>query len=125
MTVKLAHVISFIDDIEPAVAFYRDALGVTPRSLSPSWVELDTGTTATADAAGSHAGGPQPAFTKLKIADAVADPESRVVLYCGGGGRSALAADSLQKLGYARVASLAGGFRGWRESGRPVDSDFR
>lgn len=45
MTVKLAHVITFVDDIEAATAFYRDHLGLTPRTVSPSWVELDTGAT--------------------------------------------------------------------------------
>ena len=45
MTVKLAHVISFVDDIDAAVAFYRHALGLQPRSVSPGWVEFDTGTT--------------------------------------------------------------------------------
>ena len=45
MTVKLAHVISFVEDIDGAVAFYRDALGLKPRSVSPQWVEFDTGST--------------------------------------------------------------------------------
>ncbi len=43
-----------------------------------------------------------------------------IVLYCGGGFRSALAADSLQKMGYSNVASMDGGFRVWRESGLPL-----
>jgi rhodanese-related sulfurtransferase len=46
--------------------------------------------------------------------------EAEIVLYCGGGYRSALAARSLQEMGYTRVRSLAGGFRGWQEAGRPV-----
>lgn len=40
-----------------------------------------------------------------------------IVLYCGGGYRSALAADNLQKMGYRNVLSMDGGFRGWTESG--------
>ena len=44
-----------------------------------------------------------------------------IVLYCGGGYRSALAADVLQRMGYADVLSLAGGWREWTESGRPVE----
>jgi len=44
------------------------------------------------------------------------------VLYCGGGFRSALAADALQKMGYREVFSLAGGWRAWTESGKPVES---
>jgi rhodanese-related sulfurtransferase len=48
--------------------------------------------------------------------------EQPLVLYCGGGFRSALAADSLQQMGYRRVYSLAGGFRGWKDSGLPIDN---
>jgi rhodanese-related sulfurtransferase len=45
------------------------------------------------------------------------DTDQELVLYCGGGYRSALAADSLQKMGYHNVKSLAGGFRSWTEAG--------
>jgi rhodanese-related sulfurtransferase len=43
-----------------------------------------------------------------------------IVLYCGGGFRSALAADNLQKMGYTNVWSMDGGIRGWREKGYPL-----
>ena len=43
-----------------------------------------------------------------------------MVLYCGGGFRSALAADNLQKMGYTQVLSMDGGIRGWREKGFPL-----
>jgi rhodanese-related sulfurtransferase len=43
-----------------------------------------------------------------------------MVLYCGGGYRSALAADNLQKMGYTNVLSMDGGIRGWREKGLPL-----
>lgn len=49
------------------------------------------------------------------------DPQSEIILYCGGGFRSALAADSLQRMGYRRVRSLAGGFRGWQEAGHAIE----
>ena len=49
------------------------------------------------------------------------DPNAEIVLYCGGGFRSALAADNLQKMGYTRVISVAGGWRGWTEAGFPVE----
>ena len=49
------------------------------------------------------------------------DLNAEIVLYCGGGFRSALAADSLQKMGYTRVISVAGGWRGWTEAGFPVE----
>jgi rhodanese-related sulfurtransferase len=45
---------------------------------------------------------------------------AEMVLYCGGGFRSALAADNLQKMGYTNVISMDGGIRGWREKGFPL-----
>jgi len=50
----------------------------------------------------------------------VPDTNAPVVLYCGGGFRSALAADNLQKMGYTNVVSMDGGVRGWREKGFPL-----
>lgn len=54
------------------------------------------------------------------IETAVPDLETHIVLYCGGGFRSALAADALAKMGYRRVRSMAGGWRGWTGAGLPV-----
>jgi rhodanese-related sulfurtransferase len=51
----------------------------------------------------------------------VPDPATPLVLYCGGGYRSALAADALQKMGYTNVVSMDGGWRGWTEKGYPVE----
>jgi len=51
----------------------------------------------------------------------VPDKETRIVLYCGGGFRSALAADALQRMGYANVISLDGGWRAWQQSGMPIE----
>jgi rhodanese-related sulfurtransferase len=48
------------------------------------------------------------------------DPATELVLYCGGGYRSALAALNLQRMGYSNVISMDGGFRGWRDAGQPV-----
>lgn len=48
------------------------------------------------------------------------DPSTALVLYCGGGFRSALAADNLQKMGYTNVVSMDGGVRGWRDKGYPM-----
>jgi rhodanese-related sulfurtransferase len=48
--------------------------------------------------------------------------DAEIVLYCGGGFRSALAADNLQKMGYKNVISMDGGIRGWREKGYPLTS---
>ena len=51
------------------------------------------------------------------------DKGEELVLYCGGGYRSALAADSLQRMGYTNVYSLAGGWRAWKEAGAPVEGE--
>lgn len=58
---------------------------------------------------------------ELKIEDTVPDPSSPIICYCGGGSRSALAAESLQKMGYSNVASMASGFRGWKQTGLPTE----
>ena len=50
----------------------------------------------------------------------VPDTKTEIVLYCGGGFRSALAADNLQKMGYTNVWSMDGGFRVWKEAGLPI-----
>jgi rhodanese-related sulfurtransferase len=57
------------------------------------------------------------------IENTIPDKEAAIVLYCGGGYRSALAADNLQKMGYRNVISMDGGWRGWTESGFPVIKD--
>ena len=57
------------------------------------------------------------------IERAIPDKDAKIVLYCGGGYRSALAADNLQKMGYRNVISMDGGWRGWTESGFPVIKD--
>ena len=56
------------------------------------------------------------------IEKAIPDPATEIVLYCGGGYRSALAAESLQKMGYTNVKSMAGGWRGWTEKKLPTES---
>lgn len=57
------------------------------------------------------------------IEKTVPDKDATVVLYCGGGFRSALAADNLQKMGYGNAISMDGGWRGWTEAGFPVIKD--
>jgi len=52
----------------------------------------------------------------------VDDLGARIVLYCGGGYRSALAAESLQRMGYMNVASMDGGIRGWRQAAAPLQT---
>ncbi len=57
------------------------------------------------------------------IEERVPDLNAQIVLYCGGGFRSALAADSLQKMGYRNVLSMDGGIREWREKGFPLSRE--
>lgn len=51
----------------------------------------------------------------------IPDHNAKIILYCGGGFRSALAADNLQKMGYTNVESMDGGWRGWTEAGLPTE----
>jgi rhodanese-related sulfurtransferase len=53
----------------------------------------------------------------------IPDTGAEIVLYCGGGFRSALAADNLQKMGYTNVLSMDGGIRDWRNQGYPLTTD--
>lgn len=53
----------------------------------------------------------------------VPDKDAELILYCGGGYRAALAADSLQKMGYTNVASMAGGWRAWLEANAPIEEE--
>jgi rhodanese-related sulfurtransferase len=57
------------------------------------------------------------------IEKTVPDKEATIVLYCGGGFRSALAAENLQKMGYRNVISMDGGWRGWTEASFPIIKD--
>jgi rhodanese-related sulfurtransferase len=57
------------------------------------------------------------------VEQTIPDKNAPLVLYCGGGFRSALAADNLQKMGYKNVISMDGGWRGWTEAGFPVAND--
>ena len=57
------------------------------------------------------------------IEKAVPDRSAPIVLYCGGGFRSALAADNLQQMGYTSVISMDGGWRAWTEAGYPTEGE--
>lgn len=57
---------------------------------------------------------------ELEIEEKVPDPNAIVIVHCGGGGRSALAAESLQKMGYKNVRSMAGGLKAWKAAGLPT-----
>ncbi|MBI4550726.1 MAG: molybdopterin-synthase adenylyltransferase MoeB [Candidatus Latescibacteria bacterium] len=62
-------------------------------------------------------------FLELRIENAVNDRDKEIVLYCAGGNRSALAAKSLEEMGYTNVISMAGGMTGWRNAGYPAKKE--
>jgi rhodanese-related sulfurtransferase len=57
------------------------------------------------------------------IVQAYPDKDTELILYCGGGFRSALAADMLQKMGYTNVTSMDGGWKAWKDAGAPTARD--
>jgi rhodanese-related sulfurtransferase len=59
---------------------------------------------------------------ELDIEEQVPDTDAMIICHCGGGGRSALAAESLQKMGYKNVRSMAGGFKAWKAASLPTTS---
>ena len=73
---------------------------------------------------GGHARGAQhlgKGVIERDIEASVPNKNAELILYCGGGFRSALATDNLQKMGYTNVASMAGGWRAWQAADAPVD----
>lgn len=58
---------------------------------------------------------------EMKIEEQVPVSATRIICYCGGGNRSALVVDNLQKMGYENVSSLTGGFQAWDENGLPTE----
>lgn len=74
--------------------------------------------------AAAHAAGAEhmgKGIIERDIEASVPDKSTELILYCGGGYRSALAADVLQTMGYTNVWSMAGGWKAWQESGAPVE----
>lgn len=61
------------------------------------------------------------AVIELEIEEQIPDVTKPIICYCGGGSRSALVAESLQKMGYENVRSVTGGLRGWKEAGLPTE----
>src|SRR5947209_479561 len=59
---------------------------------------------------------------EMKIEQHAADAATPIVLYCGGGNRSALAAENLQRMGYMNVVSMIGGFKEWKAKGLPTEN---
>ena len=60
---------------------------------------------------------------ELEIEEKVSDPNAVIICHCGGGGRSALAVESLQKMGFKNVRSMAGGLKAWKAAGLPTTKE--
>ena len=58
---------------------------------------------------------------EIEIEELAPDSSTPIICYCGRGGRSALAAESLQRMGYTNVKSMAGGFKAWQAEGLPIE----
>ena len=75
--------------------------------------------------AAGHARGAQhlgKGIIERDIEKKIPDQNAEIILYCGGGYRSALTADSLQRMGYTNISSMAGGWRAWQEKGGQIES---
>src|SRR5437763_10288270 len=59
-------------------------------------------------------------MVELEVEEKFPDRNTTIICHCGGGGRSALAAESLQKMGYKIIRSMAGGFKAWKAAGLPT-----
>jgi rhodanese-related sulfurtransferase len=59
---------------------------------------------------------------EMKIEQQAPDAATPIILYCGGGNRSALAAENLQRMGYTHVASMSGGFKAWKDKGLAIET---
>lgn len=59
---------------------------------------------------------------EVKIEHVLPNPETKIICYCGGGYRSALVADNLQKMGYTNVKSMIGGYKAWKSANLPTES---
>ena len=65
---------------------------------------------------------PRKGIIERDVETAVPDKDTEIILYCGGGFRSALAGDALRLMGYTNVFSMAGGWREWTAAGGPVET---
>lgn len=102
---------------EVTVAQTRDRLAGNPRALL-----IDVREDREWDA--GHAGGARhmgKGILERDIEAAVPDKNTEIILYCGGGFRSALSGDTLQTMGYTNVTSMAGGWRAWVAAGAPCE----
>jgi rhodanese-related sulfurtransferase len=106
---------------EVTVAEARERLAANPRALLID-VREDQEWEAGHASGAEHLG---KGIIERDVEARVPDRERELILYCGGGYRSALAADVLQRMGYRHVYSMAGGWKAWRAAGAPVEGEER
>ena len=121
----MIHSAKFLDIVSDAKSRIREITAaevMRDRESGADFVLVDT--REDSEWARGHAGGSihlGKGIIERDIEKTIPDTSKKIVLYCGGGFRSALAADALQKMGYENVFSLAGGWRAWNEAGMPVE----
>jgi rhodanese-related sulfurtransferase len=115
----MIHSPEFVKIVDEARAQIQE---IQPPDLKRMLAEKEDFTLIDVREADEHARGTVPGAVKLPrgilerdIGTVVADKDRKIVLYCGGGYRSALAAVNLKKMGYKNVISMWGGWRGWQE----------
>jgi rhodanese-related sulfurtransferase len=119
----MQHSPAFLRLVDDARARVREVSGEDARARQAAGGHLVDVREDTEWAAGHAAGATHlgKGVIERDIEGRVPDPGAEVLLYCGGGYRSLLAADALQRMGYTNVASVAGGWRAWQEAGAPVE----
>jgi rhodanese-related sulfurtransferase len=113
--------VALVDDAKSRVKEVTVAETLKRLAANPKAVLIDTREdsewAAGHAAAAKHLG---KGIIERDIEGAVPDYASEIILYCGGGFRSALAGDAIQKMGYTNVRSMAGGWRAWNAAGAPT-----
>ena len=115
--------LAIVDDAKPRIRETTVEQVKADLDSNAEFVLIDTREDSEWDAA--HAAGSihlGKGIIERDIEGAVPDEGTKLVLYCGGGYRSALAADVLQNMGYTNVYSLAGGWRAWKAAEMPVET---
>jgi rhodanese-related sulfurtransferase len=119
----MIHSKEFLELVEDAMGRVREVtVEDTQKRLADGAVLIDVREDNEFEAA--HAAGARHmgrGIIERDIVGVVPDKDAELILYCGGGYRSALAADNLQKMGYTNVWSMSGGWHAWEESGAPVE----
>jgi len=113
--------VALVDDAKSRVKEVTVAETLKRLAANPKAVLIDT--REDSEWAAGHAAAPKhlgKGIIERDIEGAVPDYASEIILYCGGGFRSALAGDAIQKMGYTNVRSMAGGWRAWNAAGAPT-----